>query len=121
MSDFSSVNVSNEFPLPAGCGHDASYFQTTDFPDDPSYGACISGTIESDGFFVRTDSGVRRWNPELNGWVYFISVDVKADFVARFENGRVTEVMDCSDVLESDIGASLSSADRSPNTWVLIA
>lgn len=117
MSDFSSIHVSAAFPLPAGIGHDAPYFQTTDLPADPCYGACIAGAIESDGLFVRTDSGARRWNPHLTGWAYFRSVGVNADFVARFEKGRAVQVMDCAEVFESDIGIRLPSAARSPNIW----
>ncbi|MYM92398.1 hypothetical protein [Duganella vulcania] len=121
MSDYSSVSIAIEFPLPPGRGHDAQYFQTTDLPDDPNYGSCIGGTIEKDGLFVRTDSGMRRWNPELSGWAYFIGVGVQADFAARFARGRVVEVRGSDDILESDIGNSLSPAYASPNSWLSAA
>jgi len=117
---FSSVTVSKEFILPVKCGHDARKFQTKDLPKDPRRETCIDGDIETDGLFVRSDNGIRRWNPELTGWVYFSSVGVKADFVARFENGRIVEVMEGDPVLDMDIGYSLQSADSSPDNWILI-
>ena len=69
MSDFSSIDISPDFALlPADAKH-AGYFQCKDLPDDPAYGACIGGEVEADGRFVRTDSGVRQLNPNLNGWI----------------------------------------------------
>jgi hypothetical protein len=118
MSDFSSITVSNEFPLPDLRGHNAGYFQTRDLPEDPGQVAYIGGVIESDGLFVRTDTGIRQWNAELSGWAYFTSVGVKADFAARFDKGRVAEVKDSREVFESDIGYVLPSADGSPNNWI---
>lgn len=120
MGDFSSVTVSKAFSLPSECGHDARDFQTKDLPKDPKRVACIDGVIEANGMFVRNDYGIRYWNPELTGWAYFTCVGVKADFVARFENGRIVEVMEGDPVLDMDIGYSLQSAASSPNNWILI-
>lgn len=117
MSDFSSVTVSHQFPLLLWRGQDARYYQTTDFPEDPGHG-CIGGTIEQDGLFVRTDSGLPRWNPELNGWAYFIGVGTRADFAARFVDGRVAEMRSSEDVFDTDIGSSLPPAYASPNKWL---
>lgn len=89
MGDFSTVSVD------VGCGVFpraiwGSNFQTKHLPDHEIETACISGTIRSDGVFVRHDN---RWNPSMNGWIEMRSGWGQDQFFCvRFANGKVVEV-----------------------------
>lgn len=116
MSDFSSIDISPEFELLPAKGRHASYFQCKDLPDDPAYGACIGGEVEADGRFVRTDSGVRRFNPDLNGWIGLTAVFADVELIARLEAGKVVEMRETKGEQIHD-GSPLRGAYWSPNNW----
>lgn len=116
MSDFSSINIPPDFALLPAKARNAGYFQSKDLPDDPAYGACIGGEVEADGQFVRTDSNVRRINPNLNGWIGLTGVFAKVDLIARLEAGKIVEMREAKGEKIHD-HSPLRGAYWSPNTW----
>lgn len=116
MSDFSSIDISPNFVLLPATARHAGYFQSKDLPDDPAYGACIDGEVEADGQFVRTDSGARSINPNLNGWIGLTGVSAKVELIARLEAGKVVEVREAEGEEIHD-HSPLRGAYWSPNTW----
>ena len=116
MSDFSSIGISPDFKLLPTTAKHAGYFQCKDLPDDPAYGACIGGEIEVNGQFVRTDSGVRRVNPNLSGWIGLRAAFANVELVARLEAGKVVEMRE-SEGDEIHDHSPLRGAYWSPNTW----
>ena len=116
MSDFSSIDISPDFALLPTKARHANYFQSKDLPDDPAYGACIGGEVEADGRFVRTDCGIRRFNPDLNGWIGLRAALTGVELIARLEAGKVVEMRE-ADGEEIHDHSPLRGAYWSPNTW----
>lgn len=116
MSDFSSIDISPDFALlPAHAKH-AGYFQSKDLLDDPAYGACIDGEVEADGRFVRTDSGVRQFNSNLNGWIGLRGAYANVELIARLDAGKVVEMREAEGEAIYDC-SPFRGAYWSPNTW----
>lgn len=116
MSDFSSIDFSGEFPLLPFGARKESYFQSKDLPDDDQYTACVYGTVEADGLFVRIDARGRFWNPDLNGWVRLEGTFTGFRFQCLFENGCVVEVREGENMLDLSLDPEMRG-DWSPSNW----
>lgn len=116
MSDFSSIHVSREFPLLPLGARTERYFQCKDMPDDDQYTACVDGTVQADGLFVREDVRGRFWNPDLSGWVDMLGAATGFRFQCRYEKGRVVEVREGEEMMNIAFDPEIRG-DWSPANW----
>jgi hypothetical protein len=116
MSDFSSIGISPHFSLLPEKAKHVGCFQSKDLPDDPTYGACIDGEIDTDGRFIRTDSSMRTINPNLDGWIRLVAARGNLKLIARLKDGVVVEMREAQGEEIHD-HSQLRGAYFSPNTW----